>query len=101
MWSVDGFHIVDLMTSHETLNSQYSVDNVLTHLLSMNFPQGRQRHALRLDCHLDNYHVHFPKASEQFCTETEIIHVPHPPYVPDLTPSDFWPYEISSGRTDG
>jgi transposase len=39
---------------------------------------------------LDNYRVHFSKATEQFITENRIGRVPHPPYSPDLTPSNFW-----------
>jgi hypothetical protein len=78
------------MTSQETFNFQYFVDNVLTHLLLKIFPQGPRSHALRLYCHLDNFCVHFPKSSEQFFTQKEIIHVPHRFYTPDLAPSDFW-----------
>jgi hypothetical protein len=33
MWGVDGLHIVDSMSFQETINSQYFVDNVLTHIL--------------------------------------------------------------------
>jgi histone-lysine N-methyltransferase SETMAR len=78
------------MTSQEIFNSQYFGDNVLTHLLPKIFPQGRRRHALRLHCHLDNCRVHFSKTSEQFVTKNEIVHISHPPYRPDLAPSDFW-----------
>jgi hypothetical protein len=28
--------------------------------------------------------------SEKFFVEKQIVHVPHPPYSPDLAPSDFW-----------
>jgi hypothetical protein len=89
MWGADDFHVVNLMTSQETSNSQYFVDNILTHLLSKIFQQGRRRHVLRLHCHIDNCRVQFSKASEQFFTENEIVHVPHPLYSPDLATSDF------------
>jgi transposase len=39
---------------------------------------------------LDTCQVHFSKASEHFITENHIGRMPHPPYSPDLTPSDFW-----------
>jgi histone-lysine N-methyltransferase SETMAR len=39
---------------------------------------------------LDNCRVHFSKATEQFITENHIERAPHPPYSPDLTPSDLW-----------
>jgi hypothetical protein len=66
MWGVDGFHLVNLMTSQEMLNSQYFIDNVLTHLLPKIFPQVRQWHALRLHCHLDSCRFYLSIASEQF-----------------------------------
>jgi histone-lysine N-methyltransferase SETMAR len=54
------------------------------------FPRGRISHIRRLQLHLDSCRVHFSKATEQFITENHIRHVPHPPYIPDLAPSDFW-----------
>jgi hypothetical protein len=30
---------------------------------------------------------------EQFFVENQPLHVPHPPYSPDLAPSDFWLFE--------
>jgi transposase len=39
---------------------------------------------------LGNWRVHFSKAIEQFITENHIGRVPHPPYSPDLIPSNFW-----------
>jgi histone-lysine N-methyltransferase SETMAR len=39
---------------------------------------------------LDNCRVYFSKATQQFVTENRIGLVPHPPYSPDLAPSDFW-----------
>jgi transposase len=39
---------------------------------------------------LDNYRVHFSRATEQFITENHIGRVPHPLYSPDFAPSDFW-----------
>jgi histone-lysine N-methyltransferase SETMAR len=42
---------------------------------------------------LDNWRVHFSKATDQFITESHIGRVPHPPYSPDLGPSDFWLFD--------
>jgi hypothetical protein len=78
------------MASQETFNSQRSVDNALAHLLIMILPQGRWCHALRLHCHLNDCRVPFAKASEQFFTENESVHVLHLPHRPDLAPSEFW-----------
>jgi histone-lysine N-methyltransferase SETMAR len=54
------------------------------------FPEGRTWHAPRLNVHLDNCRVHFPKVAEHFFIENQLPHVPHPPWNPDFAPSDFW-----------
>jgi hypothetical protein len=69
---------------------QHFVDNVLTNFLPKIFPFGRRSHALRLHCHLENCRVRFSNALEQFSTENEIVHLPHPALSSDLAPSDFW-----------
>jgi histone-lysine N-methyltransferase SETMAR len=42
---------------------------------------------------LDNCRASFSKVAEQFITENHIGRVPHPPYGPDLAPSDFWLFD--------
>jgi hypothetical protein len=54
-----------------------------------NFPSGRCRHAHRLHVHLANSRVHFSKISEHFFVENNLLHVPDPPYSPNITSSDF------------
>jgi hypothetical protein len=90
IWGVDRFHVVGLMTSQRSFNSEYFVSHVLAPMVATSFPRGRitQRHRRQL--HLDNCRVHFSKAIEPFITENHIGSVPRPPYSPDLTPSEFW-----------
>jgi hypothetical protein len=87
---VDGFHVVDLMTSHGIFNSEYFMSHILAPLVANVFPGGRILHTRRLQLHLDNYRVQFSNATEHFITENHIDRVPHPPCGPDLAPSDFW-----------
>jgi hypothetical protein len=89
MWGIDGFHVVDLMITPRTSNSQYFVENVMAPLVSNVFPQGRHRRAPPLYCHLDNCRIHFSKVSDKFVAENEIVRVPHPHYSSDLAPSGF------------
>jgi hypothetical protein len=39
--------------------------------------------------------------SEKFFVENQIVHVPHPPYSPDLAPSDFWLFSHMKPDLDG
>jgi hypothetical protein len=38
---VDGFHVVDLMTSQRSFNSEYFVSHVLAPMVAEVFPRGR------------------------------------------------------------
>jgi histone-lysine N-methyltransferase SETMAR len=90
IWRGGGFHNVSLVTSQRSFNSEHFVSHVLAPMVAKVFPRGRISHTRRLQLHLDNCRVHFSKATEQFITENHIGRVPHPPYSPDLAPSDFW-----------
>jgi histone-lysine N-methyltransferase SETMAR len=90
IWGIDGFHVVDLMTSRRSFNYESFVSHVLAPMVAKGFPMGRIPHTRRLQLHLDNCRVHFSKATEQFITENHIGRVPYPPYSPGLARSDFW-----------
>jgi histone-lysine N-methyltransferase SETMAR len=51
--------------------------------------------------HLDNCRVHRSKASENYFAEKAIIRIPHPPYSPDLIPSDFWLFRYMKAALAG
>jgi histone-lysine N-methyltransferase SETMAR len=89
IWGVDGFHIIDLMTSQRNFNSECFVNHVMALMIAKVFPQGRTPHARRLHLHLDNCRVRLSKTTQQFMSGNHILHVPHPPYGPDLAPSNF------------
>jgi histone-lysine N-methyltransferase SETMAR len=90
IWGVDGLHIIDLMISQRSFNSEHFVSHVLAPMVAKVFSRGRIPHTHQLQLHLDYCRVHFLKATEQFITKNHIGRVPHPPYSPDFTPSDFW-----------
>jgi hypothetical protein len=90
IWGVDGFHVVDLMTSQRTFNSEYFVSHVLAPMVAKVFSRGKIPHTRRLQFHLDNCRVHFSKVTEPFVAGNHIGYVPHPPYSPDLALSYFW-----------
>jgi hypothetical protein len=43
IWSVNGFHLRDLMPSQCIFNAQYFVEHVMVLLIQTVFPQGRTR----------------------------------------------------------
>jgi hypothetical protein len=62
----------------------------MARLVQTVFPQVRTPYTLRLNVHLGKCLVHFSKVTEQFLIENQLTHVLHPPYSPDLAPSDLW-----------
>jgi hypothetical protein len=69
IWGVEGFHVVDLMTSQCSFNSEYFVSHVLAPIVVKVFPQGRIPRTRRLQLHLDNCRLHLSKTTKQFITE--------------------------------
>jgi hypothetical protein len=94
IWGVNSFHLLDLMASWSRFNAQYFVEHVMAPLVQMVFLQGRIPDTPRLNVHLDNGPVYFSKVTEQFVIENQLMHVPRPPYSPDLAPSDFWLFRL-------
>jgi hypothetical protein len=90
IWGISDFHVVDLITSQHSFDSQYSVSNLMAPLIANIYPRGRIPHVRRLHLHLDNCRVHFSNVTEQFITQNQIFRVPNPPYSHNITPSDFW-----------
>jgi hypothetical protein len=90
IWRIDGFHVIDLMTEQHSYNTQYFLSRVLEPLLFAVFPDVCKPHCRWLSFHLHNYRIPGSKVSVHFFAENSIIPVPHPPYSPDLAPSDFW-----------
>jgi histone-lysine N-methyltransferase SETMAR len=90
IWGVNGFHLLDLMPLQCRFDAQYFVEHVMAPLVQTVFPQGRTRYTPRLNVRLENCPIHFSKVAEQFFIEDQLLHVPHPPYSPDLARSDFW-----------
>jgi hypothetical protein len=89
-WSPLEFPVVDKLATGAKMDSDCFIPNVLAQLERKMFPDGRRRYAKRLTIHLDNCSVHTSGASEAYLTEHSMIRLKHPPYSPDLAPSDFY-----------
>jgi hypothetical protein len=90
MWNPSGFYVIDRLPSGAKLNAFYYTTNILTPLQHCFFPKGRKPHGKRLVVHVDNCSVHRSRITELFMESHDMISMPHPPYSPDLAPSDFY-----------
>jgi hypothetical protein len=72
----------------EFFNTEYFSTRITDLLLEKVYPERRKSHAPLLNVHLDNCWVHSSNASKNFSAFS--VTVPHHPYSPELTRSDFW-----------
>jgi histone-lysine N-methyltransferase SETMAR len=69
-----------------SFKAEYYLDHILTELL----PLRLQADGRRLVLHADNARAHTARKCQAFCTENRLRPAVHPPYSPDLAPSDFF-----------
>jgi hypothetical protein len=90
IWGGGGFHVVALMTSRPSFDSQDFVEKIMLPLVEKVFPKRRNPHARRLHLQLDDCRVHFSRVAERFFAQNHISRPPQPAFSPILAPSDFW-----------
>jgi hypothetical protein len=72
LWGVEEFHVVDLMTSQRSFDSQSFLDNIMVPVVQKVFPKERNPHGRRVHLHLDNRRVHFSRVAERFIAQNHI-----------------------------
>ena len=89
-WGINGICVLDTLTSTERMNSQYFINNILVKITKSDIYKKVKNAKKRLIIHMDNCPVHKSNASSQFLSQNGFFVAPHPPYSPDLAPSDFF-----------
>jgi histone-lysine N-methyltransferase SETMAR len=85
-WNPLGFHLLDALPKGNTCNAEYYRVNILAELL----PLRLQVDGRRLVIHADKAKLHTARKWRAFCEENRLCLAVHPPYSPDLAPSDFF-----------
>lgn len=89
-WNPSGFLVVDFLPEGQKYNSEYFIDNILIPLRSEIDKKLKKKTQSKFYLHLDNCKVHTSKITSEKIKELDLIKVPHPPYSPDIAPSDFY-----------
>ena len=84
-WSTSGFHLVRFSSRETSINSAFFIQ-CLTDLYASLPQTPRGKYFL----HVDNAPSHRSKASRKAMQDIGFVILPHPPYSPDLAPSDFY-----------
>jgi histone-lysine N-methyltransferase SETMAR len=91
VWNASGFHVVKALSKWSKLNAQYYTNNILVAISDWRRLSGRTQQG-KLWLHADNARPHTARVSTDYITRNGMKRAPHPPYSPDLAPSDFFPF---------
>jgi histone-lysine N-methyltransferase SETMAR len=89
VWNPSGFHIVKALPKGGKFRAQYYTNNILIVISDWRKLAG-ERSSNKLWVHADNARPHNAKVSTDFIALNRMKQAPHPPYSPDLAPSDFF-----------
>jgi histone-lysine N-methyltransferase SETMAR len=89
VWNPLGFHVIDVLPNGSKFNAKYYTNKILSRVSEWRQEQ-RGGVARRLIVHADNARPHTAAISTSFLDENGMMKAHHPPYSPDLAPSDFY-----------
>jgi histone-lysine N-methyltransferase SETMAR len=89
-WSPLGFPILGALGKRKTFTSYYFCETIAPKFVECAPMGSRQARGERLTIHMDNPSPHRSKQTTEFLSSLPVISAPHPPYSPDLAPSDFY-----------
>jgi hypothetical protein len=85
-WNALRLHLVEAFPKGRHFNAENYRDNILTKLIRLR-PHAGERN---LVIHADNARPHTAQKCRTCCAENGLRVATHPPYSPDLAPSDFF-----------
>ena len=88
-WSVNGFHVIEVLPEGHTFDSEYFI-SLVKMLKKRIFPPKSKRWSKKIYLHLDNAPVHRSRATTTTAQKIGFCMLRHPPYSPDIAPSDFF-----------
>jgi histone-lysine N-methyltransferase SETMAR len=96
-WNLLGFPLTMAFPKGRSFNAEYYRYNILAALTQLQ-PEDDER---KLVVHADNARAHIAQKYRAFCEENGLRLALHPPYSPDLRPSDFFLFGSVKERLKG
>jgi histone-lysine N-methyltransferase SETMAR len=81
---------INCLPQGQNMNSDYFINNILTDLSQHARDGSRKTSISSMRIHMDNCKVHNSIKTTRKIEELRLTRIPHPPYSPDIAPSDFW-----------
>ena len=100
-WNPSGPVLVTALPPGSTWSAQYFIDHVLRKLQETNAYRDAQRRNKKFTIHMDNARVHTAAIVTDYMAANGFARAPHPPYSPDLAPSDFYLFGALKERIRG
>jgi len=100
-WSFTGFFFVTALPPGQTYNSEYVATTLVPQLEAK---REETRPAIGLGgtkLHWDNARPHIAESTKMLLQSKGVHILPHPPYSPDLAPSDFYLFGMIKNRIRG
>jgi hypothetical protein len=94
------FHILKTIPKGRKFNAQYYTNDILVAMSDWRRQTGRTR-PNKLWVYSDNARPHTAKMSRDYISLNRMKQAPHPPYLPDLAPSDFFLFGYVKGKLMG
>lgn len=101
IWGVWGFYVVDELPQGMSYNSSYFKKYILDELVSKKFDIWPNSFGKKIWLHLDNCRVHNSELITNEIEKSPFKRPPHPPYSPDLAPSDFYLFGNVKRKLEG
>lgn len=100
-WNPSGALHVCALPEGVTWTAQYFIEHVLIPLMNTECYKQCRKQRRKFTLHMDNARVHTAAIVQRFIEENGFVCAPHPPYSPDLAPSDFYLFGALKERIRG
>ena len=99
--NIHGPLVVEALPGGMTWTADYFVESILSQIVESEPFQRSQRQKQKFIVHMDNAPVHTAATVKRMMRENHLHSAPHPPYSPDLAPSDFYLFGALKSRIKG
>lgn len=101
IWGVYGIYLIDVLPQGMSFNSEYFIKHIINKIAEKKQEIWNESDHQKIWLHLDNCRVHNSKESLQKTEDAGFCRTPHPPYSPDIAPSDFFLFGYTKVKLKG
>jgi hypothetical protein len=89
-WNPHQFHIVTKLPPRASFNASWFIDGNRVPLVEKFTPAGWSAERRKLIVCIDNALAHSSRTNQNFFWHNRLYRLPHPPFSPDISPSDLY-----------